>query len=65
MSYTSLTTIGSEAFVGLPDVDAISVPDKVVSIANNAFDEGVVIIASHGSFAEVWANENKFAVLNP
>ena len=60
-----LTSIESEAFADLPGVDAISVPDTVTSIDNDAFDPDVVIIAPAGSYAETWAKDQGFTVINP
>ena len=61
----SLTVIESEAFVGLGSVDAVSIPATVTSIADDAFDAGVVIIAPAESYAETWANDHGFTVNNP
>ena len=61
----SLTSIESEAFAGLNDIDAISVPATVTSIADDAFDTGVVIIAPAGSHAEAWAVSQGYKVINP
>ena len=59
-----LTVIESEAFADLKDVDAISVPATVTSIADDAFDTGVVIIAPAGSHAEAWAVSHGFKVIH-
>ena len=61
----SLTVIESEAFAGLDKVDAVSIPATVTSIADDAFDAGVVIIAPAESYAETWANDHGFTVNNP
>lgn len=61
----SLTVIESEAFTGLPNVDAVSIPATVTSIADDAFDTGIVIIAPAGSYAESWANDHGFTVNHP
>ena len=61
----SLTTIESEAFTGLGNVDAVSIPATVTSIAEDAFDAGIVIIAPAGSYAETWANDHGFTVNHP
>lgn len=61
----SLTVIESEAFAGLANVDAVSIPATVTSIADGAFDAGIVIIAPAGSYAESWANDHGFIVNNP
>ncbi|MBR4502959.1 MAG: leucine-rich repeat domain-containing protein [Clostridia bacterium] len=52
------TTIESEAFAGLPEDIAIYVPATVTSIADNAFDEGVVLVTPAGSPAAQWANDH-------
>ena len=42
---TNLTSIASQAFTDLPNVGGIRIPATVTSIANDAFDEGIEIIA--------------------
>lgn len=61
----SLTVIKSKALKGIPDVDAVSIPATVTTIADDAFDPGVVIIAPAGSYAETWANDHGFTVNHP
>ncbi|MBQ7486906.1 MAG: leucine-rich repeat domain-containing protein [Clostridia bacterium] len=53
----TLTTIESEAFANLTNVDAIRIPESVVEIANDAFaGSDITIITPAGSYAEDWAN---------
>lgn len=60
-----LTAIESQAFAGLTDVDAISIPATVKSIADDAFEgSDIVIIAPAGSYAATWAQEHGF-IVNP
>ena len=61
----ALTAIESEAFAGLAGVDAVSIPATVTSIADDAFDAGIVIITLAGSYAETWANDHGFTISNP
>lgn len=61
----SMTTIESEAFAGLANVDAVRIPASVVSIADDAFEGSqVVIITPHESNAENWAREHEFEFIN-
>ena len=53
----------SETFAS--KVDAVSIPATVLSIADDAFDAGIVIIAPAGSYAETWARQHGFTVSNP
>ena len=61
---SNLTTIESEAFLGLRNVGVIYIPASVISIADDAFDPGVVIAAPEGSYAISWAKANGFAYLD-
>ena len=61
----SLTAIESEAFKDLSNVEAVSIPATVASIADDAFDAGIIIIAPAGSYAETWAENHGFTVKNP
>ena len=54
---SGLKTIESEAFKGMAG-DAVIVPPGVTSIADDAFDAGVVIIGSSNSEAEDYADRN-------
>ena len=51
----ALTTIESEAFANLENVDAVRVPEYVAFIADDAFDKGMILIVPAGSYAEEWA----------
>lgn len=53
-----LSTIESEAFANLNEADAVRIPDGEISIADDAFDADVVIIAPAGSRAIDWAIEH-------
>ena len=53
-----LKTIESEAFSGLPGIDAVRMPARVNSIADDAFDQGILLIVHAGSYAETWAAEH-------
>jgi len=46
---SSLTTIESEAFKDLPNVDAIRIPASVTGIAADAFDSSVILLDSSGN----------------
>ena len=59
----SLTIIESEAFAGLPNVDAIRIPAHVTSIAPNAFDPGTTLIVPVGSAWVQWAEDNGYGVI--
>ncbi len=54
---TSLTTIESEAFTGLPSVDAIRIPANVTSIASDAFDPDMVLLVPANSQWVQWATD--------
>lgn len=56
----TLTAIGSEAFVNLPEIEIICIPSSVTDIAVDAFDPNVTIQAPAGSYAVGWARENRF-----
>lgn len=58
----SLTTIESEAFQGLPEGIVVFIPNAVTSIAEDAFDTGMVIVTPSGSFAAQWGREHGFEV---
>ena len=51
---TGLTAIESGAFQGT-GAEMIVIPEHVTSIADGAFDEGVVLQVVPGSWAEQWA----------
>ena len=55
-----LTTIASEAFKDLPEVDTVYIPASVTSIDDDTFDPGITIKAPFGSYAITWAQENGF-----
>ena len=57
---SELTKIESEAFAGLPQNSIVYIPDSVTSIAEDAFDEGTIIVTPEGSPAAEWANTNGF-----
>ena len=59
----SLTTIESEAFVGLPNADAIRIPASVTAIADDAFDPGVTLIVPSGSRWVQWATDHGYGVV--
>lgn len=61
----SLTVINSETFAGVSGFDAAFIPATVTSIADNAFKSGVIIIAPMDSYAETWAKNHGFTVINP
>ena len=58
-----LHQIDSEAFIGLPKFDAVRIPETVTSIADDAFDSGIVVVAPAGSYAASWAAEHGFEVV--
>nr|MCR4883174.1 leucine-rich repeat domain-containing protein [Clostridiales bacterium] len=49
-----LTTIESEAFVGIA-VESVYIPESVISIAADAFDDDITIYGVEGSYAETYA----------
>ena len=57
---SELTKIESEAFAGLPQNSIVYIPDSVTSIAEDAFDEGTIIVTPEGSPAAEWADTNGF-----
>ncbi len=53
------TTIESEAFAYLPNVDIIEMTGNVHSIADDAFaGSDIIIVAPAGSYAENWAHDH-------
>ena len=60
---SNLTTIESQAFANLPNVNSVRIPATVTSIADDAFDEGIEIIAPSGSYAITWAQEHNRAYI--
>ena len=56
----SLTAIESEAFAGLPNVEAIRIPAGVTSIAPDAFDPGMTLIVPAESPWVQWAEDNGY-----
>ena len=62
----STTTIESEAFAGLTNVDIIVIPASVTSIADDAFaGSDVIIKAPSNSYAYRWAQSHGFQVQTP
>ena len=53
-----LTRIEAEAFSGIA-ADAVLVPAGVQSIADDAFDSGIIVIGEPGSYAELYSNRNE------
>ena len=63
---SSTTTIESEAFAGLTNVDIIVIPASVTSIADDAFaGSDVIIKAPSSSYAYRWAQSHGFQVQTP
>lgn len=56
----NLISIGSKAFVDLPSIEYVYIPKSVTSIADDAFDENIEIIAPSGSYAIEWAQNHGF-----
>jgi len=54
------TAIESQAFGNVGAV-LVHIPGCVTRIADDAFDEGTIIFAPSGSYAEEWAEDNGFA----
>ena len=48
---SSLTAINSETFIGLPPSTVIYIPSSVQTIAENAFNNDVIILCDEGSVA--------------
>ncbi len=59
MGGLTVSSIASGAFTG-SNVKTVTIPDTVTSIAADAFDEGVTIVASPDSYAAQFAQENGF-----
>ena len=57
---TGLNAIGSEAFHNLPNVNAVQISASVSTIAEDAFDSNIVIIAPQNSYAINWAQNHGF-----
>lgn len=55
-----LATIGSAAFVNLPNVEAIRIPSSVTDIATDAFDSAVILIVPSEQWAQ-WAENNGYS----
>ncbi|MBQ6175527.1 MAG: leucine-rich repeat domain-containing protein [Clostridia bacterium] len=58
-----VTDIESEAFAGLPNVDAVRIPACVTTIAPDAFEPGMVLIVPVGSEWVQWARNNGYHVI--
>ena len=50
--------VEAEAFSGIA-ADAVLVPAGVQSIADDAFDSGIIVIGEPGSYAELYSNRNE------
>ena len=57
-----LETIEEEAFASV-QVASVYIPATVKSIADNAFDEGIIIVAPAESFAAGWAREHGYPLI--
>ena len=55
-----LTTIESQAFVDLPQADAIRIPAGVASIAPDAFDQDILLLVPEASDWVQWAESNGY-----
>lgn len=51
--------IAVNAFSNIPTLKAINIPDSVISIGSNSFDENVYIIGYDSSYGSRWAKQNK------
>ena len=58
-----LEKIGDAAFTDLPEIRGIRIPETVTEIAEDAFDEDIVIFAPAGSFAAWWGMTHGFEVV--
>lgn len=58
----SAEVIGAQAFAGVGPA-LVCIPDCVSEIEDGVFDEGTVIVASYGSYAEDWAEDNGFVCM--
>lgn len=58
----SLTAIESEAFAGVA-TDAVRIPATVSSIADDAFEEEIIILAPLGSYAAGWGEKHNYVVI--
>ncbi len=59
----SITMIDSEAFIGLPSGTIIQIPATITSIADDAFDKGIVLLVPAGSDWVDWAERNGYTVI--
>ena len=59
----SLSSIESEAFTNLPNVDAIRIPASVTTIATDAFDPGMTLLVPAGSQWIQWADDNGYVAV--
>ena len=58
-----LNVINSEAFVNISEDVVVYIPKTVTGIADDAFDNNIIIIVSEDSYAEHWAKNNNFFYL--
>ena len=58
-----LQSIGDEAFANNPEISEVYIPESVVEIGANAFDQGVTIKGESGSYAETWATQNGYTFI--
>ncbi len=61
----NLTVIDSEAFTGLQEGLVVFIPETVVSIAEDAFDNTVIILTPAGSNAAEWAERHSIEYYVP
>ena len=60
----SLTTIESQAFADLTNVEAVRIPATVTAIAPDAFSgSDITILAPAGSYAADWAAANSYPLV--
>ena len=62
----SVTNIGNDVFYGCTSLTSVTIPDSVTSIDEYVFlgcRNDIVIKGSKGSYAETWANENRYTFI--
>lgn len=65
LSQSSLEIISSGAFRDCPNLSAVILPASVTSIADDAFDSGVVLVCPADSYAAAWAQAHGIATVAP
>ena len=56
----SLSSIGGDAFVSCPSLQEIRIPEGMSYIHDEAFDPGVTLIVTTGTYAEEYAKQHQY-----